>query len=59
MDTKKIIKKIKLILISVDNKQKELILLNNTNINKLNKYLYYLEELILEYHNVCKKIYNK
>ncbi len=55
---KQIHSEIKKIMKSIDEKEKNLIDINNKNINLIEKYKFFMEELITEYHDVCKKIYN-
>ncbi len=53
-----ILDEIKILLINVENKEKELLELNNINSNNIIMYKSFLENIINEYHSVCKKIYN-
>jgi len=55
---KQINSEIKKIMKSIEEKEKNLIDINNKNINLIEKYKFFMEELITEYHSVCKKIYN-
>ena len=55
---KQINSEIKKIMKSIEEKEKNLIDINNKNINLIEKYKFFMEELITEYHGVCKKVYN-
>ena len=54
----KIRNEIKDILDPIEKKEKELDKLNQINMNETNRYKKYLEDIITEYHNVCKKLYS-
>ena len=54
----KIRNEIKDILDPIEKKEKELDKLNQINMNETNRYKIYLEDIITEYHNVCKKLYS-
>ena len=43
---------------SIEKKEQNLIDINNKNNNLIETYKLFIQELITEYHNVCKKIYN-
>ena len=55
---KKIHSEIVKIMKTIDEKEKTLIDINNKNNNLIEKYKFFMEELITEYHGVCKKIYS-
>ena len=55
---KKIRKEMITIMKSIEEKESNLIDKNNQNINLIETYKFFIEELITEYHGVCKKIYN-
>lgn len=52
------INEIKSLIVKVENKEKELELLNTINTNNTVIYKNMLENIINEYHQVCKKMYN-
>ena len=55
---KKIRNEILLIMKSLEEKEQKLIDINNENINSIETYKFFIQEIITEYHGVCKKIYN-
>jgi hypothetical protein len=54
----KIKNEIKILLNEIDEKEKKLIDKVNKNSNDILVYKTYLEDIIEEYHLICKKIYN-
>jgi len=55
---KKIRKEITTIMKSIEEKESNLIDKNNQNINLIETYKFFIQDLITEYHGVCKKIYS-
>jgi hypothetical protein len=55
---KKIRNEIIKIIKTIDEKERGLIDINNHNNDLIETYKFFMEQLINEYHKVCKKIYN-
>jgi hypothetical protein len=56
-DIYKIKNEIEKLMNSIEIKEKELTTINNNNNKNIKIYKSFLEDMIMEYHNVCKKIY--